>query len=100
MFASPEPRFNTSNGSADTALHVDPAWSLPPAGAEAQRPSRHTSRPQRFSPEPVRPLLHDVSEMLPCRADLSAESELRTCRAFTAILDCHTPEWTGGRASV
>ena len=55
MFASPEPRFNSSNGSADTALHADPAWSLPPGGAEPQRPSRQTSRPQRFSPEPVRP---------------------------------------------
>lgn len=54
MFASPEPRANTSNCSADTVLQVDPAWSLPPAGGDAPRPSRQTNKPQRFSPEPVR----------------------------------------------
>lgn len=54
MFASPESH-NLSGGSADTAVAVDPAWSLQPgSAADGPRPARRAGRPRKFSPEPVR----------------------------------------------
>lgn len=52
MFASPDSH-NISGGSVDTAVAVDPVWSLQLGAGEAPRMARRASRPRKLSPEPV-----------------------------------------------
>ncbi len=52
MFASPDSHY-VSGGSVDTAVAVDPAWSLQLGAGQAPRLARSASRPRKFSPEPV-----------------------------------------------